>query len=289
MFKSIFGPTLYPKIDRLGTYSSALAYCIVLSLVPFLAVTFVVGLQIASDLSLSKHYAERYADVLGNIIPAQDTSRIFTTIENSFLPPKDATHPAHRSGFLPLSFLIAIYTSFNLMDQIIRTLLFIFDDPRKPSEWTWRMYGKTFLLLLIWMSLLLLISISAVETTFLRHMLDNFIMTALSKALTTVAQVLVVVIALFGTLYLTYLLVPAKSYKKTLVVEGSLLSATGWILCSLVFAYIMPKILQTSASFIALGSIVAILLLAQACAWSIIIGACWIVRFTPAKPRGKLP
>jgi uncharacterized BrkB/YihY/UPF0761 family membrane protein len=38
--------------------------------------------------------------------------------------------------------------------------------------------------------------------------------------------------------------------------------------------------LQASAAYIALGSVVAILLWAQACAWSIIAGACWIVRFS---------
>jgi len=39
MFKALYGPLLYPKADRLGTYAAALAYCFVLSLVPFLAVT----------------------------------------------------------------------------------------------------------------------------------------------------------------------------------------------------------------------------------------------------------
>jgi YihY family inner membrane protein len=280
MYKRFFGPVLLSKVDRLSTYSAALAYCIVLSLVPFLAVTFVVGTHIAAELSLSKHYAEHYAEVLGNILPGQNTNdmaRIFTAVQNSY--------KAKNGGFLFIGFLIAVYTSFNLMDQITRTLLFIFDDPRKPSEWTWKTYVKTFLLLLIWMGLLLLISISTIETAFLRRILEPLILSGLSKALTTVAQVLIVVTALFGTLYLTYLLVPVKSYQRALVVEGSLLSATGWILCSLIFAYVMPKILQTSASFIALGSIVAILLWAQACAWSIIIGACWIVRFSPARRK----
>jgi membrane protein len=282
MFKRFFGPSLYPKVDRLGTYASALAYCFVLSLVPFLAVTFVVGTEIAADLSLSKHYAENYAQVLGEIIPGQnasDTERIFTAIQGSY--------HAKNGGFLLIGFLIAVYTSFNLMDQITRTLLFIFDDPRRPSEWTWNQYMKTFLLLLLWMGLLLLISVSAVESAFLRHLLDSFVLTSLSKALATAFQVLVVIFALFGTFYLTYLLVPAKAYKRSLVVEGSLLSATGWIICSLIFAYVIPKILQTSVSFIALGSIVAILLWAQACAWAIIVGACWIVRFSTVPSGGK--
>jgi uncharacterized BrkB/YihY/UPF0761 family membrane protein len=51
----------------------------------------------------------------------------------------------------------------------------------------------------------------------------------------------------------------------------------------MIFAYILPELLKTSATYIALGSVVAILLWAQACAWSIILGACWIVRFSPAR------
>jgi len=94
-------------------------------------------------------------------------------------------------------------------------------------------------------------------------------------------QVLVVISALFGTFYLTFSLVPVRPHKNRYVVEGSLLASCGWILCSLIFAYVIPKILQASAAYIALGSVVAILLWAQACAWSIILGACWIVRFSP--------
>jgi uncharacterized BrkB/YihY/UPF0761 family membrane protein len=93
-----------------------------------------------------------------------------------------------------------------------------------------------------------------------------------------------VVGALFGTFFLTYYLVPAQAYKRKYVVEGSLLASCGWIVCSLIFASVVPTLLQTSAAFIALGSVVAILHWAQACAWSVIIGACWIVRFSS---RGK--
>ena len=143
---------------------------------------------------------------------------------------------------------------------------------------------KTFALLFIWMCLLLLISISAVETAVLRHVLDQFGLSILSRNLATALQVLLVISALFGTFYLTYALVPIRPHKNRYVVEGSLLASCGWIVCSLIFATVVPKLLLTSAAYIALGSIVAILLWAQACAWSIILGACWIVRFSP---RGK--
>jgi membrane protein len=276
MFKWLYGSVLFSKADRLGTYAAALAYCFVLSLVPFLAVTFAVGLEISKELDLTQLYAEHYVKVLGDIIPMEntlDTERIFKAVENS-------THDK-QGKLVIIGLIVAMYTSFNLMNQINRTLLFIFDDPRRPSEWNWTVVVKTIALLFIWMCLLLLISISAVEAAVLRHLLDHFLFSSLSKALATASHVLVMIAALFGTFYLTYYLVPTRRHKNRYVVEGSLLASCGWIVCSLIFAYVVPKLLQTSAAFIALGSVVAILLWAQACAWSIIVGACWIVRFSP--------
>lgn len=275
MFDWLYGPILSAKADRLGTYAAALAYCFVLSMVPFLAVTFAVGMEVSTELALGKHYAEHYAEVLDDILPMQDphdTARIFDAVQHST-----------KGGLVTIGFVLAIYTSFNLMDQITRTLIFIFDDPRRPQTWSLKVVLKTIALLFIWMCLLLLISISAVETAVLRHLLDQLGLSILSKFFATATQVLVVIGALFGTFYLTYQLMPARRHKKNLVVEGSMLASTGWILSSLVFAYVLPKILQTSATFIALGSVVLILLWAQACAWSIILGACWIVRFSPAR------
>ncbi len=276
MFKWLYGPILFPKADRLGTYAAALAYCVVLSLVPFLAVTFAVGMEISTELSLNKDYAKHYAEVLGDIIPmenSQDMERIFAAVQHST-----------QGGLVTIGFILAVYTSFNLMNQINRTLVFIFDDPRRSREWSWTGIMKTIALLIIWMCLLLLISISAVEAAVLRHLLEHFLFSSLSRKLASGVQVLVMISALFGTFYLTYYLVSARRHKNRYVVEGSLLASSGWIVCSLIFAYVIPKILQASAAYIALGSVVAILLWAQACAWSVIIGACWIVRFSP---RGK--
>ncbi|MEJ0000832.1 MAG: YihY/virulence factor BrkB family protein [Verrucomicrobiota bacterium] len=276
MYKRLLGPNLVTKVDRLGTYAAALAYFFVLSLVPFLAVTFAVGMEVAVRFDMKAHYETHYAEVVNDIIPGQDpndTARIFATIER-----------ATKGGLITVGFIIAIYTSYNLMDQISRTLLFIFDDPRRPQTWSWFNIVKTVTLLFIWMCLLLLVSISAVEAAILRHFLDHFVLSNWSRNVATASQVLIMIAALFGTVFLTYYVVPARRHKVGVVVEGSLLAACGWIVCSMIFAYIIPKILTTSATYIALGSVVAILLWAQACAWSMILGACWIVRFAP---RGK--
>jgi membrane protein len=275
MFNWLYGPNLITKADRLGTYAAALAYCFVLSMVPFLAVTFALGMQISSQLDQEQKYAAQYAEVLNEIIPADkpgETQRIFQAVQHSY---------STQGYFVTIGFALAAYTSFNLMEQIIRTLLFIFDDPRRHQSWSWTVLVKTFALLLIWMFLLLLISISAVESAELQDFSSRFDFPTLTRGLVKVLQVVVVICALFGTFYLTYYLVPSRGYKTNLVVEGSLLASCGWVASSLVFAYLVPKLLATSPAYIALGSVVAILLWAQACAWSVILGACWMVRFSP--------
>jgi len=279
MWKRLWGPNLVTKVDRLSTYAAALAYCFVLSLVPFFIVTFTIGLHLALELDLnSEYYKTHYAEVLGNIIPSKDEAKsIVTTVMN-------VEASANKGWLFVVGFLIAVYTSYNLMEQIMRTLLFIFDDPRRPQVWSWLGMVKTAGLLLIWMCLLLLVSVSAVEAAILRQVLyDTLDLKASGKILATASQLLITIGALFGTIFVTYYVAPARRQKISVVVEGSLLASLGWIICSLVFAKIMPQLLRTSAAYIALGSVVAILLWAQACAWSIIAGACWIVRFSPVK------
>src|SRR5271155_2729786 len=122
MFKWLYGPILYSKVDRLGTYAAALAYCFVLSMVPFLAVTFAVGMEIASRLALNAKYADQYAKVLGDILPMEnpdDTRRIFEAVQHSYA--------SQQGGIVTIGFIVATYTSFNLMEQIVRTINFIFD------------------------------------------------------------------------------------------------------------------------------------------------------------------
>jgi len=278
MWKWLWGPNLIMKSDRLGTYAAALAYCFVLSLVPFFIVTFVVGLHLTLELDINSDYYKRhYAEVLGNIIPSQaDARNIVETVTN--------VEGRNKGLLFFIGFLIALYTSYNLMEQILRTLLFIFDDPRRPNSWSWLGVVKTIGLLLVWMCLLLLVSVSAVEAAILRQILYDFLhLEAGGKALATASQLLIIIAALFGTIFVTYYVAPTRRHRVSVVVEGSLLASMGWIACSLVFANIMPKLLTTSAAYLALGSVVAILLWAQACAWSIILGACWIVRFSQSR------
>ncbi len=179
-----------------------------------------------------------------------------------------------------VGFILAVYTSFNLMNQIVRTLLFIFDDPRKPQEWTLVMILKTIALGVIWMCLSFpdfnRLGHHAGHSQRARPVSSRFVV---MDAPLLITRDMALMAALFGAFFLTYYLVPSKRYKLSLIRNGSLVASCGWLLCSLIFAYVLPNMWRSNAVYEALGSIVVILIWAQACAWSVIVGACWIVRF----------
>jgi len=140
---------------------------------------------------------------------------------------------------------------------------------------------KTIALLLIWMFLLLVISIVSIATPVIQKILNQLQLdSTLWTAPLLVGRDLVLFASLFGAFFLTYYLVPTKRYTVMLVRNGALVASLGWILGSLLFAYVLPSVWRTNAVYEALGSVVVILLWAQACAWSVIIGACWMVRFS---------
>jgi len=203
--------------------------------------------------------------------PPRDMSQqIISTLEST-----------SRRGLATVGFIFAVYTSFNLMEQIVRTLLFIFDDPRRSQGWSWSVVLKTIALLLIWMFLLLVISIVSIATPVIQKILNQLQLdSTLWTAPLLVGRDLVLFASLFGAFFLTYYLVPTKRYTVMLVRNGALVASLGWILGSLLFAYVLPSVWRTNAVYEALGSVVVILLWAQACAWSVIIGACWMVRFS---------
>ena len=306
MFNWLYGPILISKADRLGTYAAAMAYCFVLSLIPFLVVTFTVGAQLApGKLDLGSAYTDLLEDILPNVDADQIMHPNVKAKEEPASPPGASVAENHQKaakvaglsaqimltlqstsqrGLATVGFVLAVYTSFNLMMQVVRTLLFIFDDPRRPQEWSWMVIAKTIALFLIWMFLLLLISVIFVLTPVLRDIQRQFHLDShLGTAPLLVMRDMVLMASLFGAFFITYYLVPTKHYKWGLIRDGALAASFGWVLCSLVFAYVLPSLWRSNAVYEALGSVVVILLWAQACAWCVIIGACWIVRFAPRK------
>jgi membrane protein len=263
MWKWLCGPNLGKKVDRLGTYAAALAYCFVLSVVPFVVLSFACASEFLGDLNV-----HAYQRTLEDVLPGESTKdivNIITSIHESY---------RHSATAKTIGLAFALYTSFNLMNQIVRTLLFIFDDARRPYEWTLKVLIKTVSLLVVWTFLLLIL----MGCSIIGVMIHNSSLTLVEPW--RVTSDLVSVVALFVAFFVTYYLVPTKRYPINQVRDGALVGSLVWIVCSLVFTIVVPRVLTLNMVYRALGSVVIILFWAQACAWSVIAGACWMVRFS---------
>jgi membrane protein len=271
MWKWFFGSNLVKKADRLGTYASALAYCFVLSVVPFVVLSFAFASQFIGDVN-SHAYQRTLEDVLPGEENVKDIAETLTNINNAY---------GHNALIKTIGLLFALYTSFNLMNQIVRTLLFIFDDSRRPYEWTLKVFIKTVSLLAVWTFLLLILTGCSIVGVLFHH--SSHGMTEAWR----VASDLVMVASLFVALFVTYYLVPSRRYPLRQVRDGALVACLGWIGCSLAFTQIFPPLLNLNLVVRALGSMVVVLFWAQACAWSVIAGAGWIVRFCPSSRSSR--
>jgi membrane protein len=268
MWKWLYGSHLAKKVDMLSTYATALAYSFVLSIVPLLVVAFALTYELIGSVN-----GRAYHEALVSVLPVgdQEITRIIKAVETSW-----------RSNLAKtLGPIFAVYTSFNLMNQIVRTLIFIFDDARRPYEWSLRLVIKTVSLLAIWTFLLLAIIVSSI-LTWAVNSTEHFWLGPWR-----VASDLVMVAALFTALFLTFYLVPNKRPRWRDVRDGALVASLCWIVCGLCFSSLQKYLHSVNMVYQALGSVVIILLWAQACAWSLIIGACWMVRFAARGGRSR--
>jgi membrane protein len=264
MWKWLYGSHLAKRVDMLSTFASALSYSFVISIIPFLVLSFVLTGQLFGVLN-----PKAYADTLASVLPLETKSPLSEHIIKAL--------QTNSSTFRIVGMLFALYASFNLMNQIVRTLLFIFDDSRRAFEWSWRVFSKTVALLAIWTFLLLSVTVSSVLRIFLGN---NAYFLAMPWHVTSN---LIMVASLFAAIFFTYFLVPNKPPTLRAVRDGALIASVGWIGCGLVITEVLEKMMGLNLVYQALGSIVIILLWAQACSWSLIIGACWMVRFTKGR------
>ena len=107
MFNWLYGPILITKSDKLSTFAAALAYNVVLSMVPFFVVTVVFGLEIAKRFYPGSNYSADFVHVFNGLIPV--SNQIVTTRSI------DAVEKASLGGLVPIGLILALYTSFNLM------------------------------------------------------------------------------------------------------------------------------------------------------------------------------
>jgi YihY family inner membrane protein len=247
----------------------ALAYSFVLSVIPLLVVAFALTNELLGSIN-----AHAYQDTLSSVLPVETEQSIAAIIK--------AVEDTWHSGLAKtVGLLFAVYTSFNLMYQMVRTLLFVFDDTRRIYEWTWRVFIKTVSLLAIWTFLLLAVIVFSLMTIVV-HQTAHF-----WTGPWRVASDLAMITALFFAVFATFYLVPSKRLPLRDVRDGAMVASLGWISCFLIFSQVMPYIFGANMVYKALGSVVIILLWALSCAWSLILGACWTMRFPTGPARAR--
>ena len=289
MMMWFWGPHLYAKADRLGTYSAALAFYFVLSLIPFLIVTATVT-ALVSPISVTS----KYEDILRAVLPMESPADRQMII--------GAVSQTSSRGLATFGFLIAVYTSYNFMMQIVRTLSFIFDNQRSAKPVGYRDYIKSFVLLLLWISFLVVICVSFVIIPTIHATIDSFTIIKdlqdqhLIRLPTSVIPLdvfsevgdLVALITLLAAFFLSFTLVANQKFPIRVVFQAASVSTIGWIACSGLYVLVLQRVWSSNAIYGALGSLIAILLWGQSCAWAVIAGGCWIVRFSPPPKKERI-
>jgi membrane protein len=267
MISWILGPKLSQKTNMLGSFTAALAFYFILSLVPFLIVT-ITAVTYFSPIDLTNGMAT----VLEKLFPP-----------DAKLSPEAILKSVKRTvggGTITFSFFFAVWTSFNFMNELVRTLHYIFSDPKKSIPSGWRTHLQSIALLFIWISTLISTAFFIVISPIILNAMQKWgrISEIASASWSWIGSFCLFVI-LFWAFYLTYRIIPVRTPSRGILRQASFLAAAGWLGMCALFAKVLPVVWVSNPFHGALGSIVATLMWAQACAWVVVIGACWIVRF----------
>ncbi|MDZ4815414.1 MAG: YihY/virulence factor BrkB family protein [Verrucomicrobiota bacterium] len=253
------------KSPVFGSFAAALAFYFILSMIPFLVVTFKVIGQF-SPLNL----ADQIIDMLGRALPRESHDAIEPMIQSA--------REAASGGFMTLTFFIAIWTSNNFMLTWVHSLQFIFSEKGMPSN-ILKKYLWSFLLLLLWMAALVLTAWFLVMAPVVQGWLELSRISKVTVTLWILARYITLFVILYVSFYSTYRTVAKTNYTISALREGAAMGAVGWILVSFIFSRLLPQMWNQSAIYGALGSLIATMIWAYATAWVMVLGACWIVRF----------
>jgi membrane protein len=252
-----------------STYAAALSFYFVLSLVPFLVVSTTIINQI-SPFDLTTEFGE----ILKTILPPTSGLDSSSIVE--------AAKMNADNGFKTIGFLLAVWTSTGFMTMLFSALHLIFDSKHRtlpPSGLLPQL--KSLILLFIWMNTLLLTAFCFIFSVLLqKDMMETFFHPWVATTSGWIMRDLSVFVILAIAFMLTYLVISPPGVSLRLHIQGATFSAMGWIIISYIFADVLPLVWQQNVLYGALGSIVATLLWAYSCAWSVLIGACWASRFS---------
>lgn len=267
MFKAILGPQIHQKWNLLGIYAAALGFYMVLSLVPFLIVTFT-----CLDYFQPIDITPAVSRILSESLPAEshvDPAIILKSVKKF-----------SNGGALTIGFVGALWTSINLMSLIVRALHFVFSDPKRQHPGTWRTHLGSIALLLVWMATFVSSALFLVVAPIVEKALTHlYFISAVLLLLWSAIKIIGIFFILTFAFALTYRFIPERRHRSDVIWKGAALAAAGWLIVSLGLGQFVPWIWKRNALSGALGSAIAVMLWGYACAWVFLLGACWMVRF----------
>ncbi len=262
MFERWIGRDLNAKMGWLSGFAGSLAFFYLLSIIPFLIVI----------LTLAHH-----------LFPTDLTPEMIRLAKN--LLPTESKVSADNlvgvakaisgGGVITFNTLIALWTTYSFMRELVRALHFIFCE--QDLNFVQAPPLKSLFLLLAWMvTIIMTFGVFLISPLALQLLSEKVWFHFLASLLWKMIQYGLLFFLLYGALWLTYRISAKHPLNTKRLCQGAWIASLGWLLTSVGFTWIIKLIWSQSILHGTWGSIIATLFWAYTCAWSLMIGACWI-------------
>lgn len=263
MLRDILGARLENKLGMLPSFAAAMAFYFLVSMVPFLVV---------------------FSQVVAWLFKANLTPEVVTFLR-SVLPPESQFRPdaiaesvmASR-GLGPTSFVAAIWTGTGGLNEMARAVHYVFSDPERPGTGGWMRWGKSFVLLGVWVMAIATASLWLVLMPMAKGELTRFGAQRLSTLMGDYMSYPGAGLTIFFAFWLTFVFIPERRVSRTAALSGAALATAWWMGTCALFAYLLPRVWRVSVFHGAMSSALAILGWAYVGAWGVLVGASWAAR-----------
>jgi membrane protein len=262
MLARIIGKDLAAKMGWLSGFAGSLAFFYLLSIIPFLIVILTIAHHLfPADLT------PELVRLSKNLLPSESRVSADSLV--------DVAKSISGGGVITFNTLIALWTTYSFMRELVRALHFIFCEPDftsvKATPW------KSVLLLVAWMlAILMTFGVFLIAPLALQILKERIWFEFMASLLWKGIQYLILFSLLYGALWLTYRLSAKHSLNSKRLRQGTWIASIGWLLMSVGFTWIVKLVWNQSILHGTWGGIIATLFWAYACAWSLLLGACWI-------------
>lgn len=262
MLSRWIGKDLDTKLGWLSGFAGSLAFFYLLSIIPFLIVILTLAHHLfPSDLT------PELIRLTKNLLPSE--SRVSA---NNLV---DVAKSISGGGVITFNTAIALWTTYSFMRELVRALHFIFCEP--DLNFVQATPFKSFLLLIAWMlTIIMTFGVFLISPFALQLLKEKIWFEFMASFLWKGIQYGLLFFLLYGALWLTYRISARHALNTKRLCQGAWIASLGWLLTSVGFTWIVKIIWSQSVLHGTWGSIIATLFWAYSCAWSLMLGACWI-------------